>query len=317
MQKSPFKLYDFLGYAFSGALVLLGILVSWDLSSLHSNDVIQLRQFVESAIKIFKAADWCNMAIFVFFAYLIGHVVSYLSSMTVEKLAIFLYGYPSEFLLGQTKDPTEHYNNNPISERQSIAILLVLIVLLPLIVCEWILGYQFRLRLYLLKPVDEQLQKVISDKIVRLIEKLQLTIEWDEDMSANSDFHRIAHHYVYSKGQYGSAKLDNYVALYGFNRAICFLLNTAFIVFAVFMASGVIELNAILLFTLQISCYVFFMSFMKFYRRYSLENFMELIVDTSLTNDSKSQISISYHNQHFVGSGVLYDRSNSTQTDNN
>lgn len=317
MQKSPFKLYDFLGYAFPGALVLLGILVTWDLSSLQSNDVIQLRQIVESAIKIFKTADWCNMAIFVFFAYMIGHLVSYMSSMTVEKIAILLYGYPSEFLMGQADDPLQNYKNGKVGDKQSIAIFLVYIFMSPLIVCELVFGYCLGVRQYLLKPVDENLRATINDKITKLIDKLQLTIDLDENMSAKSDFHSIVHHYVYSRGHNGFSKLDNYVALYGFNRAICFVLDLGFIVLAIMMISGIVESSAILLFTLVILCYVFFMSFMKFYRRYSLENFMELIVDTSLTKDSESQISISYLNQHIVDTSTIYHQSKSTQTDNN
>ena len=203
-----------------------------------------------------------------------------------------LYGYPSEFLLQDTD-----YNPNVYLTTQAkkdvLAIIVVFVGLFPIVICEVIIGYLCKFRKYIIKPVDKNLQTAINDKIVILINDLNLQRMF-KNGEAESDFNRIAHHYVYSKGHNGTAKLDNYVALYGFNRAFCLIFNICFICEGILMLLGIVEFNWLLLLATLLLSFIFFMAFMKFYRRYTLENFMDLIVESSLCPRASIHYNIQY-----------------------
>ena len=94
--KNPFSTFDFLGYFFPGALLLL---LTYILS-----DGLDLLDTPKSVMRL-KELTQCYPVIggltLVIISYVIGHLVSYMSSSTVELFYVWCHGYPSTFLLQQ------------------------------------------------------------------------------------------------------------------------------------------------------------------------------------------------------------------------
>lgn len=88
--RNPFSLYDFLGYLLPGAFFLFGAEVLMEMGStdFNANDLIE---------KYGRINAWVA---FIVVAYIAGHGINYLSSITIEKYSVWMYGYPSYYLLG-------------------------------------------------------------------------------------------------------------------------------------------------------------------------------------------------------------------------
>ncbi len=113
------------------------------------------------------------------------------------------------------------------------------------------------------------------------------------DVNSRQDYHRIVMHYVYLNIPNCQRKIDNYIAIYGFLRA-CTLITCLFFDYLFFIQLCTIEeyFNAYsyvayeinwtaikILLLLATLCVVLFMGFVKFYRRFTLENYMVLITE--------------------------------------
>lgn len=95
----------------------------------------------------------------------------------------------------------------------------------------------------------------------------------------DGDLFRFAYHSAYEFSQTHQSKIQNYVALYGFCRNVCFifLLNFWISVLALaltFFDNDTHKYNYLSIFITLFILYVFYCGFVKFYRRYSLEVLM-------------------------------------------
>jgi hypothetical protein len=99
LQKNPFSLYDFLGYLFPGGFFLLII------SLFNSIEVINVCNIINGIVgknSVFtERITFYNTLFFTISSYIVGQLLSYISTLTVERFSLWLYGYPSEFLLDQ------------------------------------------------------------------------------------------------------------------------------------------------------------------------------------------------------------------------
>lgn len=319
MKQNPFSLYDFLGYVFPGALALM-LIVFFNYLSSHLNPDTNpsLYSIFTEAIKFLKSQNKVGnlgiieeTVILTIAAYIMGHIVAYMSSLTVEKFSILVYGYPSEFLMLKV-DPYKFLKINP-ENREATNIgndnqngvensantrpeklnwweltveyawrLIICLFLFPISLCTVLLGYVFRMNKFLIKPLDKILTSTISNNIEKLKESLGISPD------DKGDFHRIIYHYEYEHQSNHITKLDNYVALYGFLRALTFIANCSTLWITIKYVIPTIKLerepdcHLILLFIVCIGItYVFFMAFMKFYRRFTLEGLMCLVIDDS------------------------------------
>lgn len=101
---------------------------------------------------------------------------------------------------------------------------------------------------------------------------------------------------MYEKNERQAKKMDNYVALYGFLRSISLIFV---VLFHYLFYYGIINLATIrefhtasyIFLLIAIACitYVFYLSFMKFYRRYTVEIFMSLVADEDLKVKKKNE----------------------------
>lgn len=302
MKQNPFSLYDFLGYVIPGAFALMLIGFFNNIESLSS-----LSEGYQSALSFLgKTKTNGSMSlleetvIFIILAYIVGHIVAYLSSLTIEKFSNWVYGYPSRFLLETV--PSGHYWRVgqcstgdcgfvwPDTKEQWLDLIwraVIGVFLWPLSLCTYLISKKLNVKAFFVKPLDENLITAIITKKTNLGNMLGVS-----DMD-NGDYHRVVYHYEYELQEKHHIKMDNYVALYGFLRAMCFIANCATLwvtykfIFPTLKLCSQIDWG---LLRVWIACilvtYILFMAFMKFYRRFTLESFMCLIVDTSIPTQS-------------------------------
>ena len=224
-----------------------------------------------------------GILIFLILSYVFGHLLSYVSSITIEKYAVWKYGYPSKYLLdiNTNKYWTGAKRFHSIFWRISL-----IFILLPTVILDFILGHYFGFKIFYSSKLDPMLVKLIKMKINCLAEKIGMNSETGfQSGEANvSNFNRIILHYTYENSKNHQSKLSNYVAIYGFLRTFTLITNVLFWYFIYHtLFYGVFDLKFYLTITvISIISYIFFMSFMKFYRRYTLEGLMILAIDKEI-----------------------------------
>lgn len=288
MEKNPFSLYDFLGYLVPGAIAVFGAYFLLNLCPFNLCDGVMLNPLdIKNVIKKIPSLaalefSWVMWLVFILFSYLIGHFIAYISSLTVEKFSNWVYGYPSDFLLNEL-DPFYFWKPNGVFIKSNALIwrLLISFFLLPIVAFNLVFAKLMNAKSFFVKTLDPFLIKAIQKKLGLLFFELDIDDVYDEE---ESDLHRIVDHYVYEKQIGHRSKLDNYVALYGFLRSITLIFNVFFwyvLYYTLFISLGELTiLDAVIsLFFLGGFIFIFFMAFMKFYRRYTLEGFMCLITD--------------------------------------
>lgn len=277
IKPNPFSFYDFLGYFTPGALVLYGgILVH-----AHIEGPLTVQKTVEG-LSFGKAELYVP---FVLSAYLLGHFLSFLSSVTIERYAIWSHGYPSRFLL---KLSVPSYWK--VEEKAELVVrFLAGMVLFPLPVLGFTAGRVLYLRNLLARALDEELSTLLHEKVKDLlIQKGQINNPERYSLEKDHDFFRYVYHYAVEHATNHLAKMQNYVALYGFLRTVCliFVVGSWFVlwhlgdhVLRILNGEGV-EIVSLgwLLGGFMVASYVAYMGFMKFYRRFSLEALMAMAV---------------------------------------
>lgn len=296
--KNPFSIYDFLGYLFPGLLVVsLFIYLYKDSQTLEGlSQLDSLKSFLEGKGWKFSIE---SSVLFVIVSYVMGHVVSYLSSVFIESFTNRVYGYPSHYLLNDDdykyKDLWVNYFGTSASSSKKymkyvkrvlkfMLKVIMAIVMLPVTFSVFTIGYLLDINHFITRSLeDDKLIKMIEDKYGELCTYLKVA-KADE----HSDFHRLIMHYVYINVQNCQPKVGNYIALYGFLRCMCFLaclLFTGLLYKAILTISPSSDFDwnmIMMLFAIYILAYILFLAFVKFYRRNTLEDFMTLVVDKSI-----------------------------------
>lgn len=105
---------------------------------------------------------------------------------------------------------------------------------------------------------------------------LQIYFQIQPVNNSNMDFHRVVYHCEYERQKTHAVKMDNYVALYGFLRAVALIFNCLVLYLILTIDyDAFIDWKLVRLLNLMLLVsYLFFMGFMKFYRQFTLESFM-------------------------------------------
>lgn len=278
MEKGPFSLYDFMGYFFPGALALYLIILSQnDIGSYFAKDFFQSvdRKFID--LPVFM------ILFYIIVSYCLGHLLSFLSTLTIEKYTRIIYDDPSKLLLA--KEPFK----SKLSFKVTRLRVVLFIFIWPLILCNFIMVRMLKFNHTYLKNIDEPYNSLIRKRINTVFNG----IGYEHDIFENSqnNFHQLLIHYNYEFTKYHGHKLMNYVSLYGFLRVIT-LISSLFLNYVLinyFLTHSLqLDLEGALNLILFLGCllsfglitFVFYLGYLKFYRRYTLENLMlVLIVD--------------------------------------
>lgn len=271
IKPNPFSLYDFLGYLIPGAIFIYGFLLVLNhvyLATISLSSIATQLHFEKEEIYI----------IFILVAYVWGHILSFLSSITIERYSIWAHGYPSKYLLGVKK--SDYFPKG--DKLRCVIRFIVGLGLFPIVIMDWILGAKAGMRDLYAKPLDELLINLLRNKIDLLMAShAEVVPDVKEHGGASeTDFFRYAYHYAVENAPNHLAKMQNYVALYGFLRTLTLIAVLTFwdLFWHATSAAIPLSISLWLMLVATIFTYLLFMAFVKFYRRFSLEALMAMSV---------------------------------------
>ncbi|WP_281543242.1 hypothetical protein [Maribacter aestuarii] len=279
IKQNPFSVYDFLGYLVPGSIVIYSYLIV-DYAKKHSEFV--LKEFTDEFLDL----KFEGIFFFVILSYTLGHIISFTSSVTVEKYANWTYSYPSKYLLDMR---FKTFWKSISGWKDFIWRIIIIVILLPCILLDLLFGQFLGFKRFYTKKLDQLLQDLIVHKLNKLLIKLGIQeiegyTQFENGRANDADFHRIATHYAYENSKNHQAKMSNYVALYGFLRTLCFIFNilAIYTFIRVWVYLQFDFKNVLIILILSGISYLSFMAFMKFYRRYTLEGLMVIAIDETL-----------------------------------
>jgi hypothetical protein len=210
--------------------------------------------------------------------------------MTIEKFSIWRYGYPSKYLLGIRHDG---FWGKQKLFRQKVWRIIIVLLLFPVFIFDLIIGEVFRGRAIFKRQVDPLLKDIIIKHKLILLKKMGVkNIAKYGDIN-ELDFFRVIQHYTYEESKTHQPKMQNYVALYGFLRTTSFLLVIIFWTYIFHCFNNVhikYAFSLLIIPLISIVGYIFYLGFIKFYRRYTLEGYMALISIQKLSTTPNTQL---------------------------
>lgn len=276
MKDNPFSLYDFLGYLIPGLTAISLFFLVTACKEIHPfNFDILINSIPKFTLE--------NTVVLIIVAYAVGHFLSYISSITIEKYSVWRFGYPSYFLLNRKKYRFREHFKTSYGKFWGIAILTIQLptFILDYIFCTF-LGFWF----FYVKPLDNLLVSIILFKLQKFFDKQGINNKNGLSSSEyiNSDYFRLIFHYYYERSKNHNSRFSNYLAIYGFLRTMTLIMNLIFW-YLVIHFSLIQRINikiGLLIFASAIISYVFFMAFMKFWRKFTLQGLMLLATDEDL-----------------------------------
>lgn len=267
IKQNPFSFYDFLGYFTPGAMLLY--LVAYFSKSVWP-EAPTLHELAERA-GLEKAEAYVP---FVLFAYAIGHIISFTSSVTIERYSLWAMGYPSKYLLGVPRSGYFHTDKHLLL--RSAIRSLVFVLILPISAMDLVFGRVLGMRELYAKPLDELLINLIRKKVWRLLTTQGEIDPSEHGQAGDHDFFRFAYHHSVENAPNHLPKMQNYVALFGFLRNVSLLSVFGFWLASFAVIKGFLPWQVLL--ALALVSYLCFMAFVKFYRRFCLEALMATAV---------------------------------------
>lgn len=267
MNQNPFSFYDFLGYMIPGAVLLYIITFVFGVDEI----VVKLSLEDESNS---TASTLLSFIPAVIFSYLLGHVLAIGSSALIEAFTNYSNGYPSQFLFGVKPKP--YLSSDTIGGKVGRIFLWILI--LPISVFKLVLKDTLKIKMFnQAKALPKPLREAVFNKCTSILSEIIKidTSKMKLERGIDGDYLRLLYHFVFENSERHSGKLQNYVALYGLTRNVSFVFIVLFwgAVYSYFFALQLnIGLNHI--FSFAVLAYIFYIGFVKFYRRYSLEAVM-------------------------------------------
>ena len=156
----------------------------------------------------------------------------------------------------------------------------IVLLLFPITFSTFTFAYFFDINGWIVRPLDGYLKNSLKVKEFRLANRLGIN---HPDVNQECDYHRIVMHYVYLNIPSSQRKTDNYIALYGFLRSISFVFCTTFFAFGTYALTTInwsepFDKDMLVVLSLFfILSYICFWGFVKFYRRFTLENYMTML----------------------------------------
>ncbi|ELR65851.1 hypothetical protein C942_00938 [Photobacterium marinum] len=284
MKQNPFSFYDFLGYLIPGGVFT--VIMSLMFTPHFFNVINEVSHKVEGGI--FAGSSILVGLIVVF--YIIGHLISLLSSSFVEKYLTETYGWPSKYLFSNVdailslsvrkyfvKLYTDVRNGCLTKKGMARKIfnhLFMGVVLFPVVAVERILNRLLGIRPSKLpKPLRIALLYKIDDFFNS--SNIEINNKAVNIGYVEGDLFRFIYHSAQENSENHIPKMANYVALYGFSRNVCFVFVLIF--WASLTHLNQSDWNYWYTVSFAIIASVFFYGFEKFYHRYTLEAIMACV----------------------------------------
>jgi hypothetical protein len=273
IDQNPFSIYDFLGYLIPGLFFTYATIfvVKYDFNNPFHLPLMDIKMD--------------QYFIIIILSYIVGHILSFLSSVTVEVFAIWTLGYPSRYLLDLAFPGFWHNITNGKNMFNTILKLLMIVMIFPVIITDIIVRKIFRTKKLLGKSADKFTISLIQEKIPQYLEehfKIDKKTYYPLNKEDN-DFFNIIYHYCLEECTTHVSKMQNYVALYGFTRTLCFSLIALIWIIIIKGFGGTPSLTVFIVITFgTIISGILYLDFNKFFRKFSLEAFMAFLSKSTI-----------------------------------
>lgn len=271
IDQNPFSIYDFLGYLIPGLFFTYASIFVVNMDMVNPLKIPTINFQMDQYFVI------------VILSYMAGHILSFLSSVTIEIFSIWTLGYPSRYLL---KFPFPGFWHNILKDRSSLQILIIVVMIIfifPVIITDLLTRKLIKTSKLLGKSADDLTITLIKEKIPLLLEN-KFNIDKEEIYPLNkdgNDFFNIIYHYSLEECPTHVIKMQNYVALYGFLRTMCFSIISLIWIVIINGFGGNFSINAIIIILILTAVSgVLYLDFNKFFRKFSLESFMAFLSRT-------------------------------------
>jgi hypothetical protein len=290
--KGPqFSAYDFLGYLLPGIVLLALMDVSYQF-------FLGTEVSIEWWAARYTKLSWENAIPLSLMGYFFGHIVSFISSVTIEHHAIRMYGHPDTFIVREVErkyfDPGKDENKNLWFIILRFAFrFLSLLFMLPVAWVEYLAGrfakcrtLDARMHATLLTCLEQSERRLLSrlqlEKTDTQDQESEPVIIWDKGIS------RLGLSYALETAPAHLFTLRNYVVLYGFHRAMAFILLLVVWVCTVFALYNEDWLRALLiLFGGGIAVSPCYGAYLKFWSRYYREAMMAFLAATAVRRETE------------------------------
>lgn len=278
-KSSHFSAYDVLGYMVPG-LALLSLV---DFSVAYHWGGMELTY--EAITNRYTSIPWKGAIALLLLSYYVGHMVSFVSAMTIERHARWFYTHPMEFLLARENKFPRYFDTGGASKCFSKLLRgAVGMMLIPIVFFEATLLKTGLVKNYI-RHLSPELRAIAGKALDSLCERAK--IYRDSSTSYPAEFELLAIHYTLESAPSHIQSLRNYVVLYGFLRSMTFVLvvftwaAAIHIGFAIAIDFGLIEAIAafsMVVLICGIFCTISYCAFLKFWTRYNKEALMGLSV---------------------------------------
>ena len=289
--KSPqFSAYDFLGYLLPGLVLIALMDCSW---LYHFKKAVLSWEFV---VARYSKLSWENAIPLALFGYFFGHAVSFVSGMVVEEHARLMHGSPASFIVREAKPRYFHCEKWGKGHRIATFTIVLMrgIVMLFMLPLTWI-----ELLFTRLVPVSRrfnfEITRLLKRCLVvaedRLLMQMGVKTESGKPPGRSKDelhwglgFERLALHYALEKAPAHLFTLRNYVVLYGFLRAMTFILLVVVWMIAVHLFVQLeIRSGVLVLIIGGVIISPSYGGFLKFWTRYHKEALMAFLASMAIS----------------------------------
>lgn len=287
VERMPFTVYDIVGYLAPGFITLYGALIFIDPTS---NSIISESLHFEEVFHSSALQQVTTAIAILILSYLCGHIVSFLSSITVERLLVIWQGYPSGWafraylgaswwdlvLASIPQELTQKKKQDSFSsirEAQNfLSFLLLHIFLLPLI-----LGFLASALVGARRSVIKAVPSALIRESLFCSDKMGCPIQSDQINKENvGDWFKWISAHVTNTNNVAFLRMYNYLTIYGFLRAMVFILNGASWLTFISAYPSQLPSMSTAAFIVPAICAatatVCFLEYIKFYRRYTEES---------------------------------------------
>ena len=266
-KQNPFSFYDFLGYFVPGSLFVYLLISIASHSAIKDSPLLKFINLSE-----LKGVELYTPLIIL--AYISGHFINFLSAMTVEKHLNWMYGFPSKTLLGIYQ--TSYFTSGEDSKKKNSVRAIIAILLLPISAVDFFVNYALGIKSLINKELDPMLKTILKQKIVSILSTSAGLESPPQEPVRETNYFLFIYHYALENSKNHIPKMQNYVALFGLMRTLTFYFVILFWVATwhfIYSNAGIIVTSTTLASLIFIS-YTFYLSFIKFYRRFTLEALM-------------------------------------------
>lgn len=269
LSANPFSLYDFLSYFLTGFLCLYLLKAGLD------NKIFVIFNLEDCFLSFYKSKPTeFDYTFIIIVSYLTGHLLSFISSITIERYNIYIYGYPSKYLLElKPNEPSlKNYFSDVGTWRHRFMRIVIFLTLLPIVLLDVISNRVFKLRTFFTRPYSKDLISLIKKKIEKIYtDELFEKKDHKGEEYLLTDFFSPIYHFIMQHSEKHYIRSQNFVALYGLMRNLALLfVSLGWLI----IISAIINLewkHLPIAFSSILISFIFFLAYLKFFRKFTEE----------------------------------------------